>query len=185
MKNKKRLLIIITIFSTCLIIYLFYKNENKSPYQYFIKQSEKQVEDNSKIYNMIDKLNKDEKDKLVSEIYSVRNIPEKEKKKIAISLFDEYINSMRTNWYYVKNNGGGTVVLTLTDYRITEAKFEKQEGNRFTFLMTYDIKCTDESNYWSAGNGKDREDNWIIDKFQYIDIVKYKDKYYIDNIYTG
>lgn len=37
MKNKKRLLIIITIFSTCLIIYLFYKNENKSPYQYFIK----------------------------------------------------------------------------------------------------------------------------------------------------
>ncbi len=81
MKNKKRLLIIITIFATCLIIYSFYKNENKSPYQYFIKQSEKQVEDNSKIYNMIDKLNKDEKDKLVSEIYSVRNIPEKEKKK--------------------------------------------------------------------------------------------------------
>ncbi|APF26250.1 hypothetical protein NPD7_2644 [Clostridium sporogenes] len=184
MKNKKRLLIIITIFATCLIIYLFYKNENKSPYQYFIKQSEKQVEDNSKIYSIIDKLNKDEKDKLVSEIYSVRNIPEKEKKKIAISLFDEYINNMRTNWYYVKNNGG-TVVLTFTDYKITEAKFEKQEGNRFTFSMTYDIKCTDESNYWRAGNGKDGEDNWIIGKFQYIDIVKYKDKYYIDNIYTG
>lgn len=161
MKNKKRLLIIITIFATCLIIYLFYKNENKSPYQYFIKQSEKQVEDNSKIYNMIDKLNKDEKDKLVSEIYSVENISMEEKKKIAISLFDEYINSMRTDWYYVKNNGG-KVVLTLTDYRITEAKFQKQEGN-----------------------GKYGKYNWIIGKFQYIDIVKYKDKYYIDNIYAG
>lgn len=130
----------------------------------------------------IEKLDNDLKDKIVQEIYSVEEISQNKKKEIAINLFDEYINSRRTNWEYSKEKGDNTVALALTDYRVTDTKFIHEDLNKFTFEIIFDVKYTDDTNYWCAGVGDFAADNWLLNKFMYITIIKYQDKYYMYDI---
>lgn len=105
---------------------------------------------------------------------------------IARDLFDDYINQNRTDWYFVKAKGlKRQPVICLTDYRINDISFVKEENNKFTVDISYDIQYTDESNYWVAGNGELSENNWVMNKCNFVDIIKADNKYFLSNVYTG
>lgn len=175
MKNKYIAIIIILL--TIGISYLGIK-------YYYANKKISSMQELSYLCDNINKLDNIEKDKLISEAYPINNISEDEKREIAIKFFEEYINLHRTNWYQVKDNGG-KIETTFSEYKIKDSYLTNEEENKFTFLICYDIKPANNSMFWVAGNGENGKDNWIINKLQYIDIIRYKDKYYLDNIYTG
>ena len=131
-------------------------------------------------------MSKKDQEEIVREINSVKDISEEEKVKIAKDLFDEYINNNRTDWSGSKHQKDPEQpVVAMTDYKINSVKFLSEDKNKFIVCIVYDIKYTDESNWWVAGNGDLEDDNWVRNKMNFVDIEKYLDHYIITNIYTG
>ena len=130
-------------------------------------------------------ISKSEKDELISEWYSIKNVSEDEKEKIARKLFEEYINENSTDWKEVENDKLDREPLpTFTDYKIDNVSLQKEEGNMFTAEVLYDIQYTKNGTQWLACDGELADDNWIKNKGFYIDIARYNDKYVITNMYT-
>lgn len=116
----------------------------------------------------------------------ISDISEDKKVNIAKELFDEYINQNRTDWKLVKDqNLDRNPVLSLTDYKLNDIKFIRNNDDGFTAEIDYDIQYTTESNQWLAGNGILDNDNWIKHKSNLIDIKKAGERYIITNIYTA
>ncbi|WP_293981528.1 hypothetical protein [uncultured Clostridium sp.] len=112
-------------------------------------------------------------------------INEDEALSTAVQLFSDYIEENSTDWKKVQHeNLDRDPVKSLEDYKIVNAKLVYHEGNSFTVRVTYDVKCTDESDMWFAGNGNKEENNWIRNKTNYINIEKNNANYSIKNIYT-
>lgn len=105
---------------------------------------------------------------------------------IGRKLFEEYINKNRNVIAGMDLNGTlkNDIVETLNDYKIDSVTSVKSEQDRFIVKVLYDIQFTEESNKWVAGNGKIKENNWIRNKSNYIEIVKENDGYKIDKIHT-
>ena len=121
-----------------------------------------------------------------NKITQLKDLRKKKKIEIAKDLFDEYINENRTDWKMVKSqNLNRQPVVCLTDYKINDITFVKEESDKFTVDISYDIQYTNESNFWIAGNGELTDNNWVINKCSFVDIQKVGDKYFIINLYTG
>jgi outer membrane usher protein FimD/PapC len=122
----------------------------------------------------------------IKDLSVVSNTNEEEKIEIARTLFDKYINENKTDWKRVEfQNLERKPEATLTDYRINNIKVTGEEKNKFIVSIEYDIKYTNESDMWIAGNGKVCEDNWIRNKSNFVEIQKNDDEYVITNIITG
>lgn len=103
----------------------------------------------------------------------------------AVQLFSDYINENSTDWKKVQyENLDRDPVKSLDDYKIVNAHLVYHEATNFTVRVTYDVKYTDESDMWLAGNGNKQENNWIRNKINFINIEKNNDNYSIKNIYT-
>lgn len=130
------------------------------------------------------KVSDSDKENLMGDLYPVKDISEDRKKEIAKNLFEEHLNQMSTDWETVKDKKlNRKPVLTFTDYRITDARFIKESGNKFTVDITYDIQYTDEGKSWLAGYGDISDNNWILKKGNIVDVIKYKDKYLLADVY--
>ncbi|WP_294406505.1 hypothetical protein [uncultured Clostridium sp.] len=103
----------------------------------------------------------------------------------AINLFKNYLEDNSTDWHKVQyENLNRAPVKSLADYNINSAKLVDCQQNSFTVKIIYDVKSTEESDMWLAGNGKKDEDNWIRNKSNYITIENIQEEYKIKNIYT-
>ncbi|MDO5517288.1 MAG: hypothetical protein Q4F66_07005, partial [Clostridium sp.] len=105
---------------------------------------------------------------------------------VSRKLFEEYINSNKTAIAGTGLNGvlNDNLVETLTDYKINDIRVLQREEEKFIVNISYDIQFTEESDKWIAGNGKIKEDNWIRNKNNYVEIVKDNGSYKINRIYT-
>lgn len=169
--KKKKVLILISSLSLLLISSLFIEKSSFNLVKAYadsasINEMEEQKEPNSEA--VLTKVN--------------------ENSEIAISraLFEEYINQNRTAIAGMNLNGilNDNEVETLTDYKINNIRAVQSEQDKFTVNISYDIQFTEESNKWIAGNGKVKENNWIRNKTNYVEIVKEDNEYKIDKIYT-
>jgi hypothetical protein len=120
------------------------------------------------------------------ELSSISDISEEEKTKIARDLFDKYINDNRTDLKQVEfQKIDRKPVVCFTEYKINDVKATGGDGDNFTVNIKYDIKYTNESDIWIAGNGEISNDNWIRNKSNFVEIQKDGDNYVISNIITG
>lgn len=110
---------------------------------------------------------------------------ESSKVQTAVNLFKNYLEDNSTDWHKVQyENLNRTPVKSMEDYKINSAKLVDCQENSFTVNIIYDVKCTEESDMWLAGNGKKDEDNWIRNKSNYITIENIHEEHKIKNIYT-
>ncbi|MBE6051805.1 MAG: hypothetical protein E7214_14445 [Clostridium sp.] len=125
-------------------------------------------------------------DEDVEELYSVENISEDEKKRIAKDLCKEHIESGGIKFEYFGNvvdeSSNRKAVQTFKNYRINDIKIVDENKNKFIAIVGYDIQCTDECKVWIAGAGTVGEDNWVIGKGYILTIEKYKNKYFITDV---
>lgn len=134
----------------------------------------------------VDQLSNEEKQNLLSEMYNV-DIDDDAKIKIATKLFEEYIHINETNWKYnLERSIADKNKLTFEDFKVKNVLVVSTDKNKFTVDITYDIKKSEDScsDIWNAGTGKDGEGNWILDKNNLVDIIKYEDKYYLQSVYN-
>lgn len=105
---------------------------------------------------------------------------------VSRKLFEQYINNNKTAIAGIDLNGvlNNDVVETLTDYKINNIRVIQSEEDKFIVNVSYDVQFTEESDKWIAGNGKIKENNWIRNKSNYVEIVKDNGEYKIDKIYT-
>ncbi|MBD7912255.1 hypothetical protein [Clostridium cibarium] len=169
--NKRKITILALILSILLNLFFAIYIYNKG--------SEKSL---SKI--SLDKLSDSDKENVIGDLYSVEDISEDRKEEIAKNLFEEHLNKISTDWQNVKDKNLNRKPLpTFTDYRITNAHFIKESGNKFTVDITYDIQYTEEGKSWLAGYGDISDNNWILKKGNVVDVIKYKDKYLLVDVY--
>lgn len=167
--NKRKVAIFIFIVSILLNLFFAMEIYNKSSKKASAKVSDNKVSDS---------------ENLMGDLDSVKDISEDRKKEIAKNLFEEHLNQMSTDWKTVKDKKlDRKPVLTFTDYRITDARFIKESGNKFTVDITYDIQYTDEGKSWLAGYGDISDNNWVLKKGNIVDVIKYKDKYLLADVY--
>jgi len=116
----------------------------------------------------------------------VSDISKEGKVEIARTLFDKYINENKTDWKKVEfEKLERKPKVCLTDYKINNIRVTREEEDKFIVLIGYDIKYTNESDFWIAGNGEICEDNWIRNKSNFVEIQKSGNEYVISNIITG
>lgn len=174
--NKRKVIISILALSILLNLLLAVEIYNKNNKKDLSKVSADKVS--------VDKLSNSDKENLMGDLYSVKDISEDRKKEIAKNLFEEYINKNSTDWQTVKDKKLNRKPLpTFTDYRITDASFISESSNRFTVDITYDIQYTEEGKSWLAGYGNISDNNWILKKGNVVDVIKYKDKYLLADVY--
>ena len=132
----------------------------------------------------INSLSDSDKESLIGDLYSVKNIDENRKKEVARNLFEEYINQNSTDWQTVQNKKLNRKPLpTFTDYRINDVVFVKESGPKFTVDIIYDIQYTEEGKQWVAGDGNLADNNWVLKKDFLVDVIKYEDKYILTDVY--
>ena len=103
----------------------------------------------------------------------------------AVQIFTEYIKNNSTDWKKVEyENLEREPVKSLEDFKIIDTKLVSFGKDNFTVKVTYDVKCTNESDMWFAGNGFKEENNWIRNKINYLNIEKNNGEYVIKKIYT-
>lgn len=128
----------------------------------------------------------EEKEEIIRDINTVKDISTDEKERIAKDLYENYLNNNRTDWKLVKaENLNRDPVVSMTDYNINTVELVSEDKNKFTVDISYDIKYTENSNMWIAGNGTLSDNTWIKNKITFVDIEKYLEHYIITNIYTG
>lgn len=170
-KNIIRIILVVSIlFNLVLCVYSYNKTK----------------ELNSSLKTITNLKEDEQKQKLPLEVSNI-DIGDETKIKIATKLFQEYIHINETNWKYnqeryIKDSNK----LTFEDFKIKNVSVVSTDKNKFTVDIIYDIKksvgsC---SNIWNAGTGIDGNDNWILDKSNLVDIIKYQDKYYIESVYN-
>ncbi|MGL5087828.1 MAG: hypothetical protein ACRC68_19295, partial [Clostridium sp.] len=120
-------------------------------------------------------------------LYPTIETSETDKAIIGRELYKKYIEMHKTNWFFNLLNGvKAEPLITVLDSKINKVDLEKEGKNVFTVSISYDVKAFDENLGWYAGNGGIGEDNWIIDKFCFVDIEKIgENKYRIISSYTG
>lgn len=169
--KKKKVLILISSLSLLLISSLFIE---KSSFNL------------AKAYADSISNNKVEEQKEPNSEAVLTNVNENSEIVIGRNLFEEYINQNRTAiaGMDLKGNLNNNEVEALTDYKINNIKVIQSEHDKFIVNISYDIQFTEESNKWVAGNGKIKENNWIKNKTNYVEIIKDNDGYKINGIYT-
>lgn len=125
-------------------------------------------------------------DEDVAQLYSVENISEDDKKRVAKDLCKDYINSKGIKFKYfgtvVDEASNRNAMQTFKNYRINDVKIVEEKGNKFTAIVNYDIQCTDECKEWVTGDGTVGDDNWVIGKGYILNIEKYRDNYFITSV---
>lgn len=99
---------------------------------------------------------------------------------IAVNLFTSYIKENSTDWkkvQYEKLNR--TPLKTIEDYKIINASLVSVKEDNFCVKIIYDVKCTEESDMWLAGNGFKDTDNWIRNKSNYVSVKNEENKCFI------
>lgn len=169
--KKKKVLILISSLSLLLISNLFIE---KSSFNLV------------KAYADTTSINEVEEQKEPNSEAVLANSSENTEEAVGRKLFEKYINQNRNAIAGMDLNGilNSDEVETLTDYKINSVKIVGSEKDRFIVNISYDIQFTEESNKWVAGNGKVKENNWIRNKTNYVEIVKEDNEYKIDKIYT-
>ncbi|MGL5352501.1 MAG: hypothetical protein ACRDA5_04155, partial [Clostridium sp.] len=120
-------------------------------------------------------------------LYPTIETSESDKSIIGRELYKKYIEMHKTNWFSNLLNGiKAEPLVTVLDSKINEVNLEKEGKNIFTVSISYDVQAFDENLGWYAGNGVIGEENWIIDKFCFVDIEKIgENKYRMISSYTG
>lgn len=72
----------------------------------------------------------------------------------------------------------------IKDYRIESIKIEKENDTGFTFSVSYSILPASE-HYILAGNGVQEDNNWIVNKFNFVEVTKKDNRFRITQISTG
>ena len=70
------------------------------------------------------------------------------------------------------------------DFIITNVEIVDSDDNSFTAKVIYDIKSNEYNSVWLAGNGSKKENDWIRNKSNFINIEKSESGYVIKNIFT-
>ena len=103
----------------------------------------------------------------------------------SVQLFTEYVENNSTDWKKVQyENLDRNPVKSLEGFKIIDTKLTYSSEENYIVKIIYDVKITDESNMWFAGNGFKDEDNWIKNKVNYLNIEKDSGEYVIKNIFT-
>lgn len=170
-KNIIRIILVVSIlFNLVLCVYSYNKTK----------------ELNSSLKTITNLKEDEQKQKLPLEVSNI-DIGDETKIKIATKLFQEYIHINETNWKYNQERDiKDSNKLTFEDFKIKNVSVVSTDKNKFTVDIIYDIKKSVDScsNIWNAGTGIDGNDNWILDKSNLVDIIKYQDKYYIESVYN-
>ncbi|MGL5415068.1 MAG: hypothetical protein ACRDAU_05365 [Clostridium sp.] len=133
--------------------------------------------------NEKENINKAEEKIVVSKAY--KELTLEEKSEIAKKLFEKYIEENKTDIEMVKaQNLKRDPVEALTDYKINDIEILEENKESFKASIAYDIKFTDESNMWVAGNGEIKEDNWCVNKISMIKIKERNGEYVIEQMGT-
>lgn len=74
------------------------------------------------------------------------------------------------------------VTLKCSNYRITDASVVETSGNKFMVYIRYDVQGVGDYK-WYAAFGDIAEDNWILNKYVNLKIIKYNDKYFISKVW--
>lgn len=106
--------------------------------------------------------------------------------KIEISrvVFEEYLELTYENYLNDENE----IVNILRDYKINDINILGDlDSEGYRVEITYDLQSTDGYvTVFETGNGEIKEDNWVMGKYQIIDIKKIEEnKYTISEMYTG
>lgn len=92
---------------------------------------------------------------------------------IAVNLFTSYIKENSTDWKKVQYEKlDRTPLKTIEDYKIINASLVSVKEDNFCVKIIYDVKCTEESDMWLAGNGFKDTDNWIRNKSNYVNVFE-------------
>lgn len=120
-------------------------------------------------------------------VYPEIEINTTDKEVIGKKLYEEYIKSHSTDWFFNLNNGiNKEAELSVLESKINSTSLTSEGKYIFTVCISYDIKAANEKSPWYAGNGEIEEDNWIVNKVTFIDIEKTgENKYRIISGYTG
>ena len=105
-----------------------------------------------------------------------------------------------TTWFQkISTERGDVLNYTINDIIFVSSKentaserensfFSDTDSNSaFTVSVSYSVQTTEEgkNNYWLAGNGRDSENGWVLDKSIFITIDNENGTYYIKNTGTG
>ncbi len=129
----------------------------------------------------ISRLTDKEKENLMEQINLIENLSEEEKIEIGKKLFDDYMRYLSAN--IKENNDNREVNITCSNYRITKVSVIETTGNSFTIGIDYDVQGVGEKNVWIAAFGDIAEDNWVLNKYVNLKIIKYNDKYFISKVW--
>ena len=162
-------------------ITIYNKSKKQESLEKQIELERKQFERKRKDGETLDisELSSKGKEKLVEEAYSVENLSEEEKIRIGKKLFDEYMSNAALE-IRKGDKEDRAVTLKCSNYRITDASVVETSGNKFMVHIGYDVQGL--GNYkWYAAFGDIAEDNWVLNKFIDLEIIKCGDKYYISS----
>lgn len=65
------------------------------------------------------------------------------------------------------------------DYKVTKCEITSSMDNLLACSITFDVQTTSQYSMYNAGNGTEKEDNWIVDKQMNIIFEKNDDKFVI------
>ena len=132
-----------------------------------------------------DRLSKEDVEDITRKVNWVKDISESDKEVIAYEVFDEYINSNRTDWQQVKKDKlDRQPEMAVLDYNIKNVEYVGEGQNEFHVVITFDIRCTEQGTMWNNPNdvGEICDDGWIRNKAAQVSIDKYLDKYLIADV---
>lgn len=115
-------------------------------------------------------------------IVEVKN--EDDKIEIARVVFEEYLKLTYENYLNDENER----INILKNYKINDINIlENSNSEGYRIEVTYDLQAIDGYiTVFEIGNGVIKEDNWVKEKYQIIDIKKIGEyKYTISDMYTG
>lgn len=77
--------------------------------------------------------------------------------------------------------------VSLSDYRVRSAEFNPTDNQAGKYIrVTYDVKPKESSYFsWNAGNGREGEDGWLVDKFAFMEYMNVGDLYITVGSFTG
>jgi hypothetical protein len=110
---------------------------------------------------------------------------------IALPLFTKWFEQISTDRNDVLNYTINDIIFVASKENVSEREnsffSNENSNNAFIVSVNYSVQTTEEGkrNYWLAGNGRDSENGWVLNKSIFITIDNENGTYYIKNIGTG
>ncbi|MEG0855925.1 MAG: hypothetical protein RSG52_05550 [Terrisporobacter sp.] len=118
-----------------------------------------------------------------NKIYATIETNLEDKEEIGKLLFEKYLKNTFENYINDKNEK----VNILKDYKLNKVKLYEEKKESFLIEVEFAVQAIEDySTVFITGNGVEREDNWVSDKYLIIEIEKVNEnKYIMTNLYTG